>query len=70
MNAPRSETDPSRHSANIRRMLIELSRHAREDAGKVSEPKAQALFETTAEVLQGLARAYDHYHTASEAAWK
>jgi len=37
---------------------------------KVSEPKAQALFETTAEVLRGLATAYDHYEAKAEPAWR
>jgi hypothetical protein len=31
-------------------MLRDVAAHAREDVGKVSDPKAQALFETTAEV--------------------
>jgi len=33
--------------------------HAREDIGKIREPKAEALFETTAEVCTGLIKAYD-----------
>ncbi len=40
----------------------------REDVGKISEPKAQAIFETTAEVLNGLIHAYDHYNSGSEPA--
>ncbi|WP_165984717.1 hypothetical protein [Streptomyces sp. YIM 98790] len=42
-------------------MLDEVIGHAREDIGKVTEPKAQALFETTAEVCTGLKTAYEHY---------
>ena len=38
-------------------MLNDLVHHVREDVAKVSEPKAQALFEATAEVLRGLATA-------------
>jgi hypothetical protein len=37
---------------------------------KVTEPKAQALFETSAEVLTGLAEAFDDYEKKSEAAWR
>ena len=51
-------------------MLDEVARHAREDVGKIAEPKAQALFETRAEVLSGLATAFDHYDRRSEPAWK
>jgi hypothetical protein len=51
-------------------MLIELAQHARDDVGQIDEPRAQALFETTAEVLQGLARAYEHYDAGSEPAWR
>lgn len=37
----------------LREMLEDTIRHAREDVGKVrSSPKAEALFETTAEVLK------------------
>ena len=46
------------------------SEMSREDVTKVSEPKAQALFETTAEVLRGLATAYDHYEAKAEPAWR
>jgi len=44
--------------------------HVREDVGKVDDPKAQALYETTAEVLGGLATAYQHYLDRSEKAWR
>jgi hypothetical protein len=44
--------------------------HIREDVTKVDDPKAQALFETSAEVLGGLITAYDHFEQRSEAAWK
>ena len=62
--------DPRHHTANIRAMLEEIVHHAREDVGKVTDPKAQALFETTAEVLTGLCQAYKHAEEKSEAAWK
>ncbi len=40
-------------------MLDDLIKHLREDVGKVKEPKAQALFETSAEVLGGLQMAHE-----------
>ena len=60
--------DPRDHAMHIRGMLADVLDHCREDTGKVNEPKAQALFETTAEVLGGLKTAYEHYLTASEEA--
>jgi hypothetical protein len=69
-NQEDDENDPRHHTANIKAMLTEVIEHAREDIEKVSEPKAQALFETTAEVLQGLVTAYQHYESNSERAWQ
>jgi|ThiBiot_300_plan_2_1041538.scaffolds.fasta_scaffold41256_2 hypothetical protein len=62
------EDDPRHHTAKIKGMLDELIRHLREDTSKVDEPKAQAVFETTAEVLTGLKTAFEHYERGSEAA--
>jgi hypothetical protein len=64
------ESDPRHHMIEIRRMLDDVSRHAREDVVKVADPKARALFETTAEVLGGLAKAYEHAEQKSEPAWQ
>lgn len=47
-------------------MLTEVIDHIREDIDKVNEPKAQALFETSAEVLTGLRTAFEHYEAGSE----
>jgi hypothetical protein len=64
------ENDPRHHTIKLKSMLDDTRRHAREDVGKIEDPKAQALFETTAEVLTGLITAYDHYEQKSEAAWR
>ena len=48
----------------------QLIAHLREDVGKITEPKAQSLFETSAEVLTGLVKAFDDYEKKSETAWK
>ena len=64
------ESDPRHHTLKIKDMLNETMQHMREDVGKVSDPKAQALFETSAEVLHGLITAYDHFEQKSEAAWR
>jgi hypothetical protein len=65
-----AENDPRHHTIKLKSMLDDTRRHAREDVGKTEDPKAQALFETTAEVLTGLITAYDHYEQKSEAAWR
>jgi hypothetical protein len=58
--------DPRFHVANIKNMLGELIQHLRDDIGQFDEPKAQALFETSAEVLQGLQTAFSHYESGRE----
>ena len=64
------EKDPRHHTANLKQMLRDVAAHAREDVGKVSDARAQALFETTAEVLLGLEKAYQDFEDRSERAWK
>jgi hypothetical protein len=64
------ESDPRHHTAKLKQMLTEIMEHARQDVAKVADPKAQALFETTAEVLAGLKKAYEHFEQGTEGAWK
>ena len=64
------ETDPHHHTEKLKRMLNDTANHARQDVAKISDPKAQALFETTAEVLLGLAKAFEDFEQKSERAWK
>jgi hypothetical protein len=47
-------------------MLNAVIRHCREDMEKIAEPKAQVLFETTAEVLNGLVNTYSRYEKELE----
>jgi hypothetical protein len=62
--------NPLRHVRKIRARLSQLIVHLRGDVGKVAEPKAQALFETAAEVLGGLSKAFADYEKKIERAWK
>lgn len=62
--------DPRAHTENVRKEFGELIDHLRGDINKVNEPKAQALFETAAEVIGGLDVAFKHYGEKSEKAWK
>jgi hypothetical protein len=58
--------DPKAHVRNIEQALGELINHVRADVDRVDEPKAQVLFETSAEVLTGLRTAYQHYASGVE----
>lgn len=60
------ENHPLHHTAKIDSLLNELVTHLRSDIDKFDEPKAQALFETAAEVLLGLRAAFKHYEDKSE----
>ena len=66
MKSSSQQADPQYHARNIQRMLTDLMNHCREDISKVSEPKFQALLETSAEVLGGLQRAFEHYEKKTE----
>jgi hypothetical protein len=65
---PTASTDPRDHSRWLRSNLDALAEHARDDVARVDDPRAQALFETTAEVLKGLARAYADFESKNEPA--
>jgi hypothetical protein len=58
--------DPRFHVENVSNMLGDLISHLRDDIRQFEEPKAQALFETSAEVLQGLQTAFKHYQGGNE----
>jgi hypothetical protein len=65
-----SKNNPIHHTQKIKARMCQLVEHLREDVEKFTEPKAQALFETSAEVLVGLVKAFDDYEKKSEAAWR
>ena len=64
------ENDPIHHTQKLKTQMRQLIDHLREDVEKVTEPKAQALFETSAEVLGGLVKAFDDYEKKTETAWR
>jgi len=68
--AAHTENDARVHASKLRDMLDEVAQHARQDIASVSDPRAQALFETTAEVVLGLRKAYDDFEEGTEAVWK
>jgi hypothetical protein len=62
--------DARQCAVQIEGMLRDLRDRARADIDRVRDPKAQALFETTAEVLQGLMKAYEDFAAKNEKAWQ
>lgn len=62
-----SSTDPRDHAENIQAVLQGLVEHLRNDVDKISDPKAQALFETAAEVLAGLGKAFEDFRSRADA---
>jgi hypothetical protein len=54
------------HVVKVRGMLNAVMRHCREGIEKVAEPKAQVIFEATAELCDGLINAYRRYETELE----
>lgn len=65
-----SDKNPKHHTQKMKQRLQETVTHLREDIRKVDEPQLAAMFETSAEVLSGLIKAFDDYEKKNEAAWR
>ena len=65
-----SENDPRHQAKHARQLLQAVVDLLREDVSETTDPKAAALFETSAEVLSGLIKAFDHYEHKTEKAWE
>jgi len=65
--ADEATNDPRYYAANIKRMLGDVQTHVRDDTRRVGDQQARALFETTAEVLGGLIKAYEDYERRAPA---
>jgi hypothetical protein len=65
-----SDRNPQHHTQNMKKRLSETVTHLREDIQKVDEPQLKAMFETSAEVLGGLIKAFSYYEKKNEAAWR
>ena len=61
--------NPKDHAQNIEKYLTELKNHCLEDIKIVSDPKAKALFETAADVLDGLEKAFSDFQSENSGAW-
>ena len=68
--APDNNGDPKHHVQKMEQRLQEIQNHLREDILKVDDPQFKAMFETAAEVLGGLTKAFRDYQQRSEKAWQ
>jgi hypothetical protein len=64
------QRNPRRHVKKVAGRLQELIDHLRSDIDKIDEPRCKAMFETSAEVLGGLRKAFHDYETKNEPAWR
>lgn len=64
------DRDPRHHTQKMRQALSDLRKHLRDDIKKVDEPQLKAMFETSAEVLSGLEKAFHDYEEKNESAWR
>lgn len=65
-----AEREPRRHTQNMKARLSDMADHLRADINKVDDPQLKAMFETSAEVLGGLIKAFSDYEKKNEAAWR
>ena len=68
--ATQTQSDPRHHTLKMQERLQETIDHLRQDIVKVDEPQLKAMFETSAEVLGGLKKAFSDYEQKTEAAWR
>jgi hypothetical protein len=68
--ASASDKNLQYHTKKMKARLQETVTHLREDVQKVDEPQLKAMFETSAEVLNGLIKAFGDYEQKNEAAWR
>jgi len=68
--ASATDRDPRHHTQKMQKALHDIRAHLREDIEKVDEPQLKAMFETSAEVLGGLEKAFKDYEQRNEKAWR
>jgi hypothetical protein len=68
--ASATDRDPRHHTQKMQKALQDIRHHLREDIQKVDEPQLKAMFETSAEVLGGLEKAFKDYEQKNEKAWR
>ncbi len=69
MESTNSTQNVNTHTAKIKNMFSELIDHLRSDVTKIEDVQAKAMFETSAEVLIGLRKAFNDFDEKNEQAW-
>jgi hypothetical protein len=70
MDFQTTESDnPKNHVQDVEKNISQLIELCRAEIKLVKEPKAKVLFETTAEVLSGLEKAFSDYQSENVGAW-
>ena len=64
------DRDLRHHTQKMQKALQDIKDHLRVDIEKVDEPQLKAMFETSAEVLGGLIKAFRDYEQKNESAWR
>lgn len=64
------EKDPRYHTTRVRNMFGDIIDHLRKDVKIVDDPRVKAMYETSAEVLRGLQKAFEDYEQGTEEAWR
>jgi hypothetical protein len=67
--ASAADRDQRHHTQKMHKALQNIKNHLRKDIETVDEPQLKAMFETSAEVLGGLIKAFRDYEQKNESAW-
>jgi hypothetical protein len=67
--AQAAPTDPREHTRVMEKRFKETVSALRDDIKVLNDPRAKALFETAAEVIGGLEKAFHDYDKRDELAW-
>ena len=62
-------TDPREHTRVMEKRFRDTVSDLRNDIKVINDPRAKALFETAAEVIGGLEKAFHDYDKRDELAW-
>ena len=65
-----AQTVARNHTQKMQKRLKDTITDLRQDIDDVEEPKLRAMFETSAEVLGGLVKAFQDYEQKNETAWR
>ena len=68
--ASAADREPRHHTQKMQKALQDIRNHLRDDIQKVDDPQLKAMFETSAEVLSGLEKAFNDYEKKNEKAWR